>query len=464
MAWARVESPMRYRMKHTSTVAQMARATASTSGRDAAAGPQGLAIAPPAYGLEVVDSQAIQGAAGAGMRTTVSTADRGAAAGPQGLAIAPPAYGLEMVDSQTTQRTAGAGSGRPRPANQTGLPDTLKTGIEGLSGLAMDDVKVHFNSAEPARLEALAYTRGTEIHVGPGQEMHLPHEAWHVVQQKQGRVRPTLQTKGAGINDDQALEQEATLMGEKANRGGPASWPGTEPSVLAHSDTGVIQRVTAPSYTNAGIVGPYNGAVDFQETANHVVAESPDLDLTGTVTIAPGEPESQNTGIEIGFVQTLVESSGTAKYGAHNGKEERAQLALAPQPIRDGTAGQKPWYEMNDAREWDGTPGDVTTTLYDRPHTNFPRYGKEDGQQAYAIEGKDKFKTWLIAWKDNKAKYLYWYTWTVDFRGTRTAGVWTAVGTSTNTGSGAGAGRNPGAAELDDPVANDELKWRWRKT
>lgn len=34
------------------------------------------------------------------------------------------------------------------------------------------------------------YEQGTDIHVGPGQEQHLPHEAWHEVSQRQGRVRP----------------------------------------------------------------------------------------------------------------------------------------------------------------------------------------------------------------------------------------------------------------------------------
>jgi hypothetical protein len=34
--------------------------------------------------------------------------------------------------------------------NQTGLPDQLKTGIESLSGMSMDSVKVHYNSTKPA--------------------------------------------------------------------------------------------------------------------------------------------------------------------------------------------------------------------------------------------------------------------------------------------------------------------------
>jgi hypothetical protein len=70
----------------------------------------------------------------------------------------------------------------------TGLPDKLKASVEALSGYSLDDVKVHSNSAKPAQLQALAYAQGTEIHVAPGQALHLPHEAWHVVEQEQGVV------------------------------------------------------------------------------------------------------------------------------------------------------------------------------------------------------------------------------------------------------------------------------------
>jgi len=101
--------------------------------------------------------------------------------------------------------------------NNTGLPDKLKNGIESLSGLSMDNVKVHYNSAKPSQLNALAYAQGTDIHVAQGQEKHLPHEAWHVVQQAQGRVKPTMQMKeGMPVNDDKSLEHEADVMGEMA--------------------------------------------------------------------------------------------------------------------------------------------------------------------------------------------------------------------------------------------------------
>jgi hypothetical protein len=113
-----------------------------------------------------------------------------------------------------------------RKANRTGLPDQLKNGVESLSGHSLDDVRVHYNSARPAQLQAHAYAQGTDIHLAPGQEQHLPHEAWHVVQQKQGRVRATTQLKGIGINDDTRLEGEADVMGRRALQWGqPAKVP-----------------------------------------------------------------------------------------------------------------------------------------------------------------------------------------------------------------------------------------------
>ena len=115
-----------------------------------------------------------------------------------------PGFDIQMIDHRSVQMKD----------NNTGLPDNLKAGIENLSGFSMDDVKVHYSSDKPAHLNAHAYTQGTEIHVAPGQEKHLPHEAWHVVQQKQGRVKPTIQLKsGVMINDDKGLEKEADVMG-----------------------------------------------------------------------------------------------------------------------------------------------------------------------------------------------------------------------------------------------------------
>lgn len=123
------------------------------------------------------------------------------------------AQSQKLADSYSTSKQQPI----QKKENKTGLPDNLKAGIENLSGYSMDDVKVHCNSDKPAQLQAHAYAQGTNIDIASGQEKHLPHEAWHVVQQKQGRVKPTTQMKGpVNINDDISLEKEADVFGNMA--------------------------------------------------------------------------------------------------------------------------------------------------------------------------------------------------------------------------------------------------------
>jgi hypothetical protein len=152
-------------------------------------------------------------------RTHVSQAERGGISRP-GIPVLSQQEGSDTDQPVQKVISAEAQAGtKPLPykANDTGLPDSLKSGIEQLSGFSMNDVKVHYNSPKPAQLSAFAYAQGTDIHVAPGQEKHVPHEAWHVVQQKQGRVKPTVQMKGnLPVNDDEALEREADVQGQKA--------------------------------------------------------------------------------------------------------------------------------------------------------------------------------------------------------------------------------------------------------
>lgn len=99
-------------------------------------------------------------------------------------------YGGSTLQAKKPSAAPAMGLADPRQLlkrNQTGLPDQLKTGIESLSGMSMDSVKVHYNSTKPAQLSALAYAQGSNIHLAPGQEQHLSHEAWHLVQQAKGR-------------------------------------------------------------------------------------------------------------------------------------------------------------------------------------------------------------------------------------------------------------------------------------
>jgi hypothetical protein len=106
------------------------------------------------------------------------------------------------------------------PLQGKGLPPALQAGIAQLSGQDVSDVRVHRGSAAPAQVGAKAFAQGRDIHVAPGQEQHLPHEAWHVVQQAQGRVQPTMQAAGVAVNDNPGLEAEADAMGARAAQAG----------------------------------------------------------------------------------------------------------------------------------------------------------------------------------------------------------------------------------------------------
>lgn len=138
---------------------------------------------------------------------------------------------------------------QPAAAAKGGLPAELKTGIESLSGVSMEGVRVHYNSPKPAQLRAEAYAQGRDIHVAPGREQHLPHEAWHLAQQAQGRVQATMQAKGLPINDSHELEKEADVMGAKALKIGRAQ--------VAKAASAPAPEAAAP---DAAISGPGSGA------------------------------------------------------------------------------------------------------------------------------------------------------------------------------------------------------------
>ncbi|MCL1977595.1 MAG: DUF4157 domain-containing protein [Candidatus Bathyarchaeota archaeon] len=111
----------------------------------------------------------------------------------------------EVLQRQTTPTA-------PNASTSTGgsaLPSDIRERFEKRSGYSLADVLVHYNSEEPAKLGAYAYARGNTVHIGPGQEQHLPHEIGHVVQQKAGLVRPTGTINGVNVNTDETLEKKA---------------------------------------------------------------------------------------------------------------------------------------------------------------------------------------------------------------------------------------------------------------
>jgi hypothetical protein len=164
-----------------------------------------------------------------------------------------PLQALVAESSGSSPPFAASPADNAAPVNETGMPDQLKAGIESLSGMDLSDVRIHRNSNRPAALNALAYAQGNHIHLGPAQEQHLPHEAWHVVQQRQGRVRETRQMAGVGVNDDVGLEREADVMGARATNTAAGLDPGEQPTLLPlPSNADSVLGQTAPAQRRVG--------------------------------------------------------------------------------------------------------------------------------------------------------------------------------------------------------------------
>lgn len=164
----------------------------------------------------------------------------------------------EMQDLSKYQDDIGKKTKEKKP-NKTGIPDDLKASIEQLSGYSLDDVKVHYNSEKPALINAYAYAEGNNIYVGPGQEKHLAHEIWHVIQQKGGKVKGDTQVDDSGTlaNTENSLENQATKMGDKATK---TKVTEEEVDLKTSTASGPIQMLSQP---NQDIISAGNDEQDL---------------------------------------------------------------------------------------------------------------------------------------------------------------------------------------------------------
>ena len=109
-------------------------------------------------------------------------------------------------------------------ANGDKLPKGTQQQMEQALGGDFSQVKIHQNSQQAEKVNAQAFTQGSDVHFAPGkynpasnagQEL-LGHELAHVMQQREGRVQANTTVAGMPVNDNRGLEQEADLLGAKA--------------------------------------------------------------------------------------------------------------------------------------------------------------------------------------------------------------------------------------------------------
>jgi hypothetical protein len=144
------------------------------------------------------------------------------------------------------------------------LPAGVRGKMERAFDSSFEDVRVYERSGSAAALGAQAVTAGSGIHFAPGAyapgtsdgDALIGHELAHVVQQRQGRARATLQTKGLPLSVDTALEREADTLGARAARGertgsAPTAPVAGEPSI-AQAKFG-FEFQTGNSFVDPGV-------------------------------------------------------------------------------------------------------------------------------------------------------------------------------------------------------------------
>lgn len=181
-----------------------------------------------------------------------------------------------------------------------GLPAALRKGIESLSGLSLDHVRVHHDSPRPAELGTLAYAQGSDIHLAPGQEHALPHEAWHVVQQAQGRVAPTARaTQGQAVNDQLQLEHEADAMGHKALSAFGVAAPHGERAAPQGGLSAAPLQSTGATGTGA-VIQCWPGFIDrwLQKRKGFAPVEDPDRDLAESSKVVGHQAQTAQSTVE----------------------------------------------------------------------------------------------------------------------------------------------------------------------
>ncbi len=167
----------------------------------------------------------------------------------EGVALQAPALQLKsdsiLKEDEKIQLKTGQGLSEEDKTNNDNLPKNVQTKMENTLGHDFSNVKYHTNSSKAKEVGALAYTQGNDVHFAPnqfqpktkqGQEL-IGHELAHVVQQSQGRVQATTQTKGIPVNDDKGLEKEADDMGKKVVNNTQNSNPSKKLTNIASSKT-----------------------------------------------------------------------------------------------------------------------------------------------------------------------------------------------------------------------------------
>ncbi|HEX4829621.1 MAG TPA: DUF4157 domain-containing protein [Trebonia sp.] len=323
-------------------------------------------------------------AAGEALQQTARAAAAAPSAAPQ---AAGPAALLRL---QRTLGNQGAGrvvqrlaASRPArvPARPGGLPARLLTSVARESGLDLSDVSVHRSSAEPRRVDARAYAAGSDIHLAPGADRHLAHEAWHLVQQRQGRVPVTGRASGRALNTDPGLEREADVMGDRL-----AAGPGSGPA-----QGGVAAEAAPPP-----AVAPLQLKSEFtKKLPREKNAATPIATLSavfGRFFTSAGEPELYNFSTVSPFINV-----SPAKYAGIYDRAGEVEADIDGK-FKGGNGGDR----NNAVISAYGHFGVMERAIFGRPDQNKSTYDGGHLIEHTLMSGQDADQTYNLAPQENK--------------------------------------------------------------
>jgi hypothetical protein len=243
------------------------------------------------------------------------------------------------IDHQLLGLSTNSGSTIQKKESQTNtnttssLPQDVKGKMEHSFSTDFSNVKIHSGSSKANEIGADAYTQGNEIHFAPGKfdphgntgQQLLAHELTHVVQQRNGKVKPTTQNNGLAINDDHSLEKEADELGAKATKG-QKSFSG---STSVNNTSSVVQGFFSQTHKGK----PYKVSDDLSLAVkegypNHILFAKPGMAASANTKLS-----AVGSGIEL--------EERTAESIFTNGGKAETLKRVIPKNKQNNTKGRK---------------------------------------------------------------------------------------------------------------------------
>lgn len=233
-----------------------------------------------------------------------------------------------LGSSEVIQRLASGGATPASvPIDDGGgspLSDPLQSTLGTSFGTDLSGVRVHTGSIAAAQMGAEAFTRGDHVHFASGSPSTdtLGHEVGHVLQQREGRVKPTGIVGGNALNDSPSLEGEADRAGRLAvgamSGGGSESVEGESPS-----SGGTVQRKASGQpvvQRKLNMVAGYTEAMNWSGDAQELIEKFEEFEGLLEKCEAAASPSNKRLKrlkrFKVDIEATEISNKGTARADA----------------------------------------------------------------------------------------------------------------------------------------------------